>query len=162
MALRAVHTVRRLLAVDAAPVKVIGVRLSASPVVIIEAGIIAGVVLPLILVALFPVSRVNRVRLSTGDLDNLELPFNNKQKSTESTHNFLVHEWVSLHTWQDKPVDCTNCLWLCSCHHNSPSRRDHSILCTGGHTVRSCSLHRENIEKIIQKICIIRTQDECV
>lgn len=68
VALRAVHTVRRLLAVDAAPVKVIGVRLSASPVVIIEAGIIAGVVLPLILVALFPVSRVNRVRLSR-DLD---------------------------------------------------------------------------------------------
>lgn len=57
VAVRAVHAVCRLLAVDAASVKVIGV-FSAPAVIIVEAGIVTGIVPPLIVIALFPGRRI--------------------------------------------------------------------------------------------------------
>lgn len=61
VAVRAVHAVCRLLAVDAASVKVIDVRFSAPAVIVVEAGIVTGIVPPLIVIALFPGRR--RIRL---------------------------------------------------------------------------------------------------
>lgn len=58
VAVGAVHAVRRLLAVDAASVEVVAVRIPAAAVIVVETGVVARIVLPLILVALFPVSTV--------------------------------------------------------------------------------------------------------
>lgn len=48
------HAVCRLLAVDAASVKVIAVHVSTSTVLIVKTGIITRIVPPLIIIALFP------------------------------------------------------------------------------------------------------------
>lgn len=57
MALGAMNTVCRVLAVDAASVEIIAIHVSRTPVIIIKTCVIPRIVLPLIIVFLIPVSR---------------------------------------------------------------------------------------------------------
>lgn len=57
VAVGALNAACRVLAADAAPVEIVRARVSGPPVVVVKAGIVPGVVLPLIVVVLGPVGR---------------------------------------------------------------------------------------------------------
>lgn len=54
VAVRAVHTVCRLLTVNAAAVKIIVINVSTAPVVIIKTAVVTRIILPLIIIAFLP------------------------------------------------------------------------------------------------------------